>query len=273
MARFFVDTQERKWVVAVDATLAGRLRQERRVNCAELLFSGAHWHAVTADRGVFIAALFTVVYEQCQQRRMGQDDLERCLDARSLRFAVAVFGFAVYDYLPRDEQQRYTRIIAQQRHQAQVRQAQARRPKPPLVTIQGRTATSSPASPRKSSGRYSAYRRETMSLSDENKLILKHRRRGPSTGGLPLADGGSAPSRRNVEVRVTIDTGPIAIAIAEGIANFRATLAQVVTQVIERLNEQPAPEVEVTVTPKIELHRTPRTIRITHSDGLDVDGQ
>ncbi len=104
-----------------------------------------------------------------------------------------------------------------------------------------------------------------MALSDENKLILKHVGEALDRRFASLMAGRTVTP--NVEVRVTIDTGPIAIAIADGIANFRATLAQVVTQVIERLNEQPAPEVEVTVTPNIELHRAPRTIKITHSDG------
>ena len=105
-----------------------------------------------------------------------------------------------------------------------------------------------------------------MSLSDENKLILKHVGEALDRRFASLMAGRTLTP--TVEVQVTIDTGPIAIAIAEGVARLREAIPSIVEQVVERLGEQAAPQVEVVVEPRLELPaRAARTIRITHSDG------
>ena len=135
MARVFEDTQEREWVVALSTAMAAQLREFHRINVAGLLFRGDHFHAVTVNRNLFLPALYTICYAQCQERRMGQPELEAALDSRAHQAAIGAFGGALWDFLPRGEQIRYARLIAHQRHQAQVRAVQARRP---AAVTQGR---------------------------------------------------------------------------------------------------------------------------------------
>ncbi len=134
MPRTFEDTQERIWTVVIDTAMAGQLREYHRINVAGLLFRGDHFHAVTADRSLFLPALYTICYAQCQPRKMGQPELEAALDSRAHQAAIGAFGGALWDYMARGEQQRFARLIVQQRRREQVRRLEARTPRPAAVT-------------------------------------------------------------------------------------------------------------------------------------------